>query len=61
MSEQEENTILDACFNRAIELLWSGDQARTCGELMRQLENEFGIKVVADMLRRIDHTLIKNL
>lgn len=37
---------LDACFARAVELIWSGNPDVTCGEVKAQLIREFGIETV---------------
>ena len=51
--EIRSSTLLDACFRRALELIWNDPQDRTCGEVKRLLVEEFGVKVVAEMQDRL--------
>lgn len=44
ISDTQSN--LDACFARAVELIWSGNPDATCGEVKAQLIREFGTKTV---------------
>lgn len=51
----------DACYQRAVELLWCDSKDRTCEEIKKQLMEEFGVKTVSNMLRELNAELIKNV
>lgn len=56
-----ENDAAGQCYRRCIHLVWQDETERTCGEIKKLLMDEFGVKVVAEMLRRIDPELVKHL
>lgn len=46
MGDSGQNATLDACFARAVELIWQGDPNQTSGEVKALLIREFGQETV---------------
>lgn len=54
------NEQLNACHRRATQLIWTHATKPDYTEVKQKLEQEFGVKIAANVIQQIDHKLAKS-